>query len=153
MILKWLADYFEWEIIGTRYFSLRGASDPRSWYEAQADCKNGGGILASIHSDEEMIALMQYLSDRFVKLWSWLHGQDCNPMCFVKSDTFTLPFTHTYTQCTQHTLSFSISIWSSWTSSEVRSWMSFIKRKMWNVNTNPCIFTYSISACINSRYF
>ena len=150
LILNWLAVYFEWEIIGTRYFSFHGTSNPRSWYEAQADCQKGGGILASIHSGDEVTALVQFLSDRFVKLWSWFCGHDCNPNFLVKSDIFTLSFTHTHThththlpaQCTQHTQPFSIPIWSSWTLFAVRSWMSYIKRKMWNVNTNPCIFTY-----------
>ena len=68
MIMMWLADYYEWHIIETRYFSLRGTSDRRSWHEAQADCKKGGGILASVHSFEEMDALAQFLRNRFVKL-------------------------------------------------------------------------------------
>ena len=102
LILKWLAVYFEWEIIGTRYFSFRGTSNPRSWYDAQADCKRGGGILASIHSGDEVTALVQFLSDRFVKLWSWFCGHDCNPDFLVKSDIFTLSFSHTHTHTHTH---------------------------------------------------
>ena len=49
----------DWEPIGDNCYVYR----PRkmTWHEAEADCVNGGGHLASIHSDEENDDVMAYV--------------------------------------------------------------------------------------------
>ena len=123
MILKRLADDFEWEIVGTRNFSLRGTSDPRSWYEALVECKKGGAILASIHSEDEMNALIQFVRGRLVKLWSWFYRGGWDPMSCSKGLFHSI--LHTHSVYNTHTVFFCISMWPSYISFEVRSWMSY----------------------------